>query len=80
MAGIDHVNRYPVVHTWSYRLADAPRYDSDCDGTFHRGCAILRTLLYSAAGLRTSGRRPGAGGTTSCSSETPSPKALARRL
>ena len=23
MAGIDHVNRYPVVHTWSYRLADA---------------------------------------------------------
>ena len=23
MAGIDHVNRYPIVHTWSYRLADA---------------------------------------------------------
>jgi transposase len=23
MAGIDYVNRYPVVHTWSYRLADA---------------------------------------------------------
>ena len=23
MAGIKHVNRYPVVHTWSYRLADA---------------------------------------------------------
>jgi len=24
MAGIEHVNRYPVVHTWSYKLADAP--------------------------------------------------------
>lgn len=23
MAGIEHVNRYPVVHTWSYKLADA---------------------------------------------------------
>jgi transposase len=23
MAGINHVNRYPVVHTWSYTLADA---------------------------------------------------------
>ena len=23
MAGIRHVNRYPVVHTWSYKLADA---------------------------------------------------------
>lgn len=23
MAGIEYVNRYPVVHTWSYRLADA---------------------------------------------------------
>ncbi|MCK1714436.1 hypothetical protein IVA83_37410 [Bradyrhizobium sp. 143] len=23
MAGIDDVNRHPVVHTWSYRLAEA---------------------------------------------------------
>jgi transposase len=23
MAGIEHINRYPVVHTWSYRLAEA---------------------------------------------------------
>ena len=23
LAGIDYVNRYPVVHTWSYRLAEA---------------------------------------------------------
>jgi transposase len=23
MAGIDDVNRYPVIHTWSYKLADA---------------------------------------------------------
>ena len=23
MAGIDYVNRYPAVHTWSYMLADA---------------------------------------------------------
>jgi hypothetical protein len=23
MAGIDEVNRYPVVHTWSYMLAEA---------------------------------------------------------
>ena len=23
MAGIDNVNRYPVIHTWSYKLADA---------------------------------------------------------
>jgi transposase len=22
MAGIDAVNRYPVIHTWSYKLAD----------------------------------------------------------
>jgi hypothetical protein len=24
MAGIDDVNRHPVIHTWSYTLADAP--------------------------------------------------------
>ncbi len=24
MAGIKHVNRYPAVHTWSYKLAEAP--------------------------------------------------------
>jgi hypothetical protein len=23
MAGVDDVNRYPVVHTWSYKLAEA---------------------------------------------------------
>jgi hypothetical protein len=23
MAGIDDINRYPVVHTWSYKLAEA---------------------------------------------------------
>jgi hypothetical protein len=23
MAGIEDVNRYPVIHTWSYKLADA---------------------------------------------------------
>jgi hypothetical protein len=23
MASIDHVNRHPVIHTWSYKLADA---------------------------------------------------------
>jgi transposase len=23
MAGIDDVNRYPVIHTWSYKLAEA---------------------------------------------------------
>jgi transposase len=23
MAGIEHINRYPVIHTWSYRLAEA---------------------------------------------------------
>jgi hypothetical protein len=23
MAGIDNVNRYPVIHTWSYKLAEA---------------------------------------------------------
>ena len=23
MAGIDDVNRHPVIHTWSYKLADA---------------------------------------------------------
>ena len=23
MAGIKHVNRHPVIHTWSYRLAEA---------------------------------------------------------
>ena len=28
MAGIDDVNRHPVIHTWSYKLA-AVRYDSN---------------------------------------------------
>jgi hypothetical protein len=23
MAGIDDINRHPVIHTWSYKLADA---------------------------------------------------------
>jgi len=23
MAGIEDVNRYPVIHTWSYKLAQA---------------------------------------------------------
>ena len=23
MAGIEEVNRYPVIHTWSYKLAEA---------------------------------------------------------
>jgi hypothetical protein len=23
MAGIDDINRYPVIHTWSYKLAEA---------------------------------------------------------
>jgi hypothetical protein len=23
IAGIDDINRHPVIHTWSYRLADA---------------------------------------------------------
>jgi hypothetical protein len=23
MAGIDDVNRHPVIHTWSYKLAEA---------------------------------------------------------
>jgi len=23
IAGIDEVNRYPVIHTWSYKLAEA---------------------------------------------------------
>jgi hypothetical protein len=23
IAGIDDVNRYPVIHTWSYKLAEA---------------------------------------------------------
>jgi hypothetical protein len=24
MAGIDDVNRHPVIHTWSYKLAEPP--------------------------------------------------------
>jgi len=24
MAGIEHINRYPVIHTWSYELARPP--------------------------------------------------------
>jgi hypothetical protein len=23
MAGIDEINRHPVIHTWSYRIDDA---------------------------------------------------------
>ena len=29
MAGIDDVNRHPVLHTWSYKLAEAASYDSN---------------------------------------------------
>ena len=29
MAGIDDVNRHPVIHTWSYKLAEAAGYDSN---------------------------------------------------
>ena len=29
MAGIDDVNRHPVIHTWSYKLAEVSRYDSN---------------------------------------------------
>src|SRR6202040_2774613 len=29
MLGIKDVNRYPVIHTWSYKLAEAARYDSN---------------------------------------------------
>jgi len=25
MAGIDDVNRYPVIHTWSYKLAEGTK-------------------------------------------------------
>ena len=25
MVGINDVNRHPVIHTWSYKLADAPK-------------------------------------------------------
>ena len=27
MAGIDDVNRHPVIHTWSYKLAEAACFD-----------------------------------------------------
>ncbi len=29
MAAMDHFNRHPVVHTWSYKLDQAARYDSN---------------------------------------------------
>jgi hypothetical protein len=29
MAGIKDINRHPVIHTWSYKLAEAARYDSN---------------------------------------------------
>ena len=29
MAGIDDVNRHPVIHTWSYKLADDADIDSN---------------------------------------------------
>ena len=29
MLGIKDVNRHPVVHTWSYKLAEAAQYDSN---------------------------------------------------
>jgi hypothetical protein len=28
MAAIDHINRHPVVHTWTYKLDLAARHDS----------------------------------------------------
>jgi hypothetical protein len=33
MAGIEDVNRYPVIHTWSYKLAEAAWYDSNHENT-----------------------------------------------
>jgi hypothetical protein len=29
MAAMDEFNRYPVVHTWSYKLDQAAGYDSN---------------------------------------------------
>ena len=29
MLGIKDVNRHPIVHTWSYKLAEAAQYDSN---------------------------------------------------
>src|SRR5436305_1741476 len=29
IAGIEDVNRYPVIHTWSYKLAEVASYDSN---------------------------------------------------
>src|ERR1700737_3359951 len=29
MAGIDDVNRHPVIHTWSYKFAEAARYNQN---------------------------------------------------
>jgi transposase len=29
MAGIEDINRHPVIHTWSYKLAEAAWYDSN---------------------------------------------------
>ena len=47
MAGIDDVNRHPVIHTWSYKLADAACFDSnhgnaDLECLQHRsGCVLI---------------------------------------
>ena len=29
MLGIEDVDRYPVIHTWSYKLAEAAKYGSN---------------------------------------------------
>ena len=39
MAGIDDVNRHPVIHTWSYKLAEAAGDD------FNHGNADLATAM-----------------------------------
>jgi hypothetical protein len=45
MAGIDDVNRHPVIHTWSYKLAEAAWYDSNHGNAdlehLRRGAGIL---------------------------------------
>jgi hypothetical protein len=47
MAGIDDVNRHPVIHTWSYKLEDAACYDSNQENAESSSSLCTRFVIHS---------------------------------
>lgn len=68
LATIDDINRQPVVHTWSYQLDRAARYDSDLGNDVRRSNSVglvvhhLGTrICYTRESIAASNGLPGTG-------------------